>query len=173
MTYALVSTKIMKFSTTLNTYVDAFTNVSATFTAGSKIYSFNDRVVIVSPSTTTSVSVEVYLDQLGNLTQILSYTATSFISAPTVRLSPQLTKLLIHGRTSTTILQTDFYHIDYINLLTTSLTFPSSTVFDPAHIFTALEDKWLYVRQLASTLQTVVGGNIEYVYSIALDTILV
>jgi hypothetical protein len=36
-----------------------------------------------------------------------------------------------------------------------------------------LEENWLYVRQLASNLQTIVGGNQQFIYSIQYNVTLI
>ena len=55
--YALTAGNIMKYAASTNTYATVFSNVSAAFTAGSKITSYSNRIVIVSPATASSVSV--------------------------------------------------------------------------------------------------------------------
>lgn len=51
--------------------------------------------------------------------------------------------------------------------------FPTTAVFDPANVLVLLEEKWMYIRQLASGAQTVAGGNQEFTYYLSYDTIAV
>lgn len=95
-----------------------------------------------------------------------------FNSTPKIILSPQLTKLLIFGTTSSGLF-TDFYFLDYTNKLDQNLDFPTTSILDPVNTLVLLEENWLYIRQLASNKQTVLGGNQQFFYSIQYNITLI
>ena len=111
------------------------------------------------------------VDSNGNLTQVFSHASTGYSSAPSIQTSPFCTKILISGQNGSAF-STYFFFIDYSNQASTELIFPSTSVLDPANVRLLVDDSWLYVRQLASSLQSVSGGNLEYVYAIVFDSLI-
>lgn len=114
----------------------------------------------------------MFVDNGTVLTKILEVQYSTFTSAPQIILSPGLSKLLVFATTSSGLF-TDFYFLDYTNELYQNLDFPTTSVLDPANTLVLLEENWLYVRPLASSKQTVVGGNQQFIYSIQYNVTLI
>ena len=104
------------------------------------------------------------------MTELLNHASSGYDSAPTIKTSPQCTKVLIYGLVSAAA-QTNFFYVNYASLKNRVITFPASSIFDPASIGLDLQEDWLYVRQLASASQTFPGGNLEYVFALLLNAI--
>lgn len=66
----------------------------------------------------------------------------------------------------------NFYYVDFAGSTYEQIDFPTESVFDPLNVYMELEETWLYVRQLKSSLQTVTGGNQEFAYYIQYNSIL-
>ena len=171
--YAIVQTDIWKFdnSSTKGVYKSYLSNISSLFDANTVIQSYQSRLVIYTFSA-TSAFINVFADNGTVLTKILEVQYSTFTATPKIILSPGLTKLLVFGTTSSGLF-TDFYFLDYANKLYQNLDFPTTSVLDPANTLVLLEENWLYVRQLASSKQTVVGGNQQFFYSIQYNVTLV
>lgn len=171
--YALVQKEIWKFdnTSTKGTYKSYMTNISDLFDANTVVRSYQNRLILYTLSA-TSAFINVFGDNGTVLTKILEVQYTSFASTPKIILSPGLTKFIIFGTTASGLF-TDFYFIDYDNKLSQNLDFPTTSVIDPANTLVLLEENWLYVRQLASSKQTVAGGNQQFFYSIQYNVTLV
>lgn len=170
LTYAVLNGTIHKYSAASNSYTTVYTNVNLTLSANATVSSYSNRVV-VSDSGADTVTVKAYVfTSAANLTQILAHTSGNYSDSPIATLSPNLSKILIHGLASGN-LTTFFYYVDYTNLEYSVLNFPAESVFDASSIFLALEENWLYVRQLPSVNQKVTGGNRQFVYALLLNTI--
>jgi hypothetical protein len=98
-----------------------------------------------------------FSDNSTTLTLAASFSLT-YTSTPKVAISSELTKLAIYGKGASGA-NMNLYFIDYAGSTYETLEFPAETVLDPLNVYIALEETWLYVRQLASTLQTNLGGN--------------
>jgi hypothetical protein len=169
LTYVLQASAILKFSSGNTSYDSVYTFSNLTFSAGSMIQTYSNRIVVYS-TTASTANLNVFIDNSGTLTELLALAPTGFDSAPQVKTSSQLTKVLIYGLVSAAA-KTYFYFVDYTTSSNRVITFPTVAIFDPAAIGLILEDSWLYVRQLASGSQTIAGGNLEYIFAILLNTI--
>lgn len=67
--------------------------------------------------------------------------------------SPDLSKLIIYGLKGADLI-TNFYHFDFDSNTWLTISFPTDTILDNSNVFIALEENWLYIRQLESVLQT-------------------
>ena len=169
MTYALTATTILKYNSASPSYNLYHTFSGATFSSPSGISVSSGNVVAMSLSASTCKAYAL-ADNGSALTQFFNHSSTSYDSGCNIRVSPLLSKLLVYGVSSGN-LATYFFHLDFANQTSSTITFPSTSVFDPASIFIDVQDIWLYVRQLASGSQTVSGGNMEYVYQLIFNTI--
>ena len=169
----MVQKDIWKFdnSSARGTYKSYLTNISDLFDANTVVTSYEDRLILYT-SSATSAFINVIVDNGTVLTKILEVQYSTFTSVPKIILSPGLSKLLVFGTTSSGLF-TDFYFFDYTNELYQNLDFPTTSVLDPANTLVLLEENWLYVRQLASSKQTVVGGSQQFIYSIQYNVTLV
>ncbi len=160
MTYAVISTGILKYNATANAYHSFYSDANLTLSSNAKIYSSNNRIV-VSDVSSNIAEIYAFVDNSGSGTQAFTYSSTAtanFTAAPTVYVSPAMTKVLVYGVTSAGF-ETSFFYIDYAGLSSTELEFPVESVFDKNSVYLVLEEDWLYVRQLASGNQAVAGGN--------------
>lgn len=79
---------------------------------------------------------------------------SGFNATPKIALSPQLSLVVIYGASTTNASLNNIYYVDYNGKSINLLDFPQGAVFDPYNVYITLEETWMYVRQLASTLQT-------------------
>lgn len=150
----------MKYNQTSNTYQAIYSSLNTTFGDGSVIQSYNNRVIVYSINN-NNVFVEVYVESNSGIVQISSQSFT-FSATPSVSISSELTKLLIYG-VNGTALSTYLFFINYDQLSIQKLTYPTGTVVDPARYLAAVEENWLYIRQLNSSLSNA-GDNLEIAY---------
>lgn len=104
-----------------------------------------------------------FSDTGSALVKVLELRVQDFTADQKVILSPDLSKLIVYGSKGSTLI-TNFYHIDYANSAWVTINFPTKTIVDSANTFIALEENWLYIRQLESVLQT--DPYQQYSYSI-------
>lgn len=152
MKYAVSASDILKYNSSTNTYDSFYSNVNVTFSASAKIVSFNSSVV-VTDTTASSADVYAFVDNAGSAREAFRFSSDSLVNyttTPIVLVSPELTKVLVYGIANGTY-DARFYHINYNTLASASIDFPADCVFDPNRIHFALEEKWLYVRQLSSS----------------------
>lgn len=160
MTYAVTSTGILKYNATANAYSSLYSNANLTLSANAKIYSFSNKIVISDVSSNIA-EVYAFVDNSGSVSLVFSYSSTgtaNFTASPTVYVSSGVTKILVYGLTSSGF-ETSFYYIDYTTFSSKELDFPADSIFDRNNVYLALEEDWLYVRQLPSGSQPVSGGN--------------
>ena len=111
----------------------------------------------------------VFSDVNGLLVTIYDNSHLSFGSTPSITISPLLTKIVINGVVSNALYVRGF-HIDYTANTWKPISFPSEVIFDKSAVKIIVEENWLYIRQLKSSLRPS-GGNSEYIYNIQLNTI--
>ena len=111
----------------------------------------------------------VFADVNGTLVTIYDNSHLTFTGTPSITISPLLTKIVINGVVSGNLYVRGFY-IDYTANTWKSMSFPSEVVFDKSAVKIIVEENWLYIRQLKSSLRPS-GGNSEYIYNIQLNTI--
>ena len=168
MNYALTASAILKYSG--SSFTEVYSFVGLTLGATSTLSADGGNLLVVE-ATASDVQAFAFVDNNGNLTEVFTHTSAGYTSAPSVQTSPLCTKILISGKNGSAF-ATYFFFIDYAAQASTELTFPSSSVLDPANVRLLVDDSWLYVRQLASSLQSVSGGNLEYVYAIVFDSLI-
>ncbi len=125
-TYALVSGAIWKYNSTANAFNSYYSSSNLTFTSSSTIKSYSNRLIIYE-LTSSAANAMVFLDNTtsSSLSLISTISLSSFLAAPKVALSPQLSKLIVYGTRSNGTLYTSFYYFDYSKLTTSTLTFPT------------------------------------------------
>ena len=150
-TYALLSGSIWKYDATSNLN-KSYSTLNSTFTSGSQLLSYSTRIIVYQ-LTSLSALVNSFIDTGSALTQLPSIQMSGFKATPKIALSPQLSLVVIYGA-STNAALTNIYYIDYSDKTFDVLDFPEDAVFDPSSLYICLEETWMYVRQLASSLQT-------------------
>lgn len=166
--YAITINAAWKYNSSSKDYRQYLSNL--TFTSTTLVQSYNNSIITYS-ITANSVTINLYSDNGNSLTAIPSIQIAGFNSTPNIAISPRLSFLVIYGTSSSgSIIK--FYYVDYAGGKTKELNFPTEAVFDPAKLYISLEEAWLYVRQLKSTLQTTPGGNQEFSYAIQYNSIL-
>lgn len=150
--YQLFSGSIKKYSLSINGYQDYFTNLSTTYDASSIMRSSSKGLILyrISGGITDFIA---FSDTGSTLVKVLELQVTGFTANQKVIISPDLSKLIIYGSKGATLV-TNFYHIDFANTASVAINFPTEAIFDSNNLFIALEENWLYVRQLESGLQT-------------------
>lgn len=151
-TYALVAGSIWKYDSPNNVYKSYYSTLNSTFTSGSVIQSYN-KSIIVYKLTSSSALVNAFVDSGSSLALLPNMLVTGFIATPKIALSPQLSLVVIYGASTAKALNS-IYYIDYTDKSVDKLDFPEDAVFDPSSVYISLEETWMYVRQLASSLQT-------------------
>ena len=140
LTYGITSGQILKYNTTSKAYNAIYSSLNSSFTAGSIIKSYSNRIVVYKVSS-TSVLLDVFVDNNNAVTNITSTTSYTFTSSPKVSLSSQLTKILIYGvnGATTTSLKANLFFVNYTSKSIQTLTFPTETVLDPANFIALVE----------------------------------
>lgn len=112
LTYVLADTvgNIKKYSSATNTYSTVHTMVNVTLSASAKIASYSNRIIVYDISGST-VRIFTFVDNSNTFTQIFGLTFT-VTSGPKVIFSSQLTKVLFHGITNSS-LTAKFYYVNY------------------------------------------------------------
>lgn len=119
--------------------------------------------------TNTAASVTAFiLNSSNNAVTCLNYTFNSFTGQPIIQFSPQLTKVLIMGPVSFSN-QIDLFYVDYQNLTSQNISFPQSTIYNPATTYFYLEDRFIYIRQVQDP--SVTRDDQEFVYYFAKDIV--
>jgi hypothetical protein len=166
--YAITNNAIWKYNSSSRSYQQYLSGL--VIAANSLIQSYNNSVITFS-TTTNSATINIYSDNGNSLIAIPAIQLTGFNVLPKIVFSPRLSFVTVYGTTSSgSIIK--LYYVDYAAGKTNELNFPTEAVFDPANLYISLEEAWLYVRQLKSSLQTTVGGNQEFSYAIQFNSIL-
>lgn len=151
-TYAVVAGAIWKYDSSINSFRSNYSTLDSGFTAGTTIRSYNTRVVVSRLSSSRAL-VNAFIDTGSALTLLPSISLTGFKSTPKIALSPQLAMVSVYGASSTAAIS-KLYFIDYAEKSLDELDFPDEAVFDPSSLHIVLEESWMYIRQLASSLRT-------------------
>ena len=156
--YLFASGAIWKFSTSSNNFQNYFSNISSAFTSASALTTSGSNIVLYRLAFPTTY-LTVFTDTGSTLIKILDVQLNGYSATPRLAYSPNLNKVLVYGKSSSGPL-VSFYYINYTSTAYVQLDFPSSeAVVDGANMFVAIEEQWVYVRQLASSLQLTPGGN--------------
>ncbi len=152
LTYQLFAGSIKKYTAAIDGYKDYLTNLSTTYDANTVMRSSSNGLILyrINEFVTDLIA---FSDTGSTLVKVLELQVQNFTANQRVIVSPDLSKLIIYGSKGSTLI-TNFYHIDYAKNAWVSINFPTETILDSSSVFIALEDNWLYVRQLESSLQT-------------------
>lgn len=137
LTYVLTSNTVLKYTSSNSSYDVIHTLVNLTFTSQAIISSYNNRIVIAEVGASTA-SAFAFIDNSGVLTELLNHQSTGYDSTPTIKISPQCTKVFVYGLVSAAA-QTNFFYVNYANLQNIVITFPAASIFDPASIYFNLQ----------------------------------
>lgn len=129
LTYGITTTgQILKYNTTSKTYNAIYSSLNSSFTSGSIIQSYSNRIIVYKVSS-TSVLLDVFVDNNNTVTNITSTTSSyTFTSSPKISLSSQLTKILIYGvnvATTTSSIKANLFSVNYTSKAIQTLTFPT------------------------------------------------
>lgn len=156
-TYALVAGAIWKYDGSSNIYKSYYTSLNATFTSGSGLQSSGNNIIVYKMGSTSAL-VNAFTDSGSSLTILPIISISGYKSTPKIAVSPQLSLFAVYGASNSGAL-VSFNYIDFTGRTIDEVDFPTESIFDPLNVYICLEETWLYVRQLASTLQTIAGGN--------------
>lgn len=168
-TYVLADGVIWKYSASINAY-QSYYSVNSAFTAGTVLQSYSNSLIAYKLG--SSVLINAFIDNGSSLSLLPSIQLAGYSTTPKIAVSPQLSMIAVYGANSNSSASTNLYHADFSAKTVETVAFPSEAVLDPSNMFVSLEETWLYVRQLASPLQTTPGNNKEFAYSIQYSSIL-
>ena len=152
LTYQLFSGSIKKYTASVDGYKDYLTMLNTTYDSFTIMRSSSNRLVLyrINGGFTDLIA---FSDTGSTLVKVLELRVQDFTANQRVILSPDLSKLIVYGSKGSNLVA-NFYYIDYANSGWVAINFPTKTILDSSKVFIALEDNWLYIRQLESPLQT-------------------
>lgn len=122
-TYVIVSSTIWKYNATSLRYVSYYSSLNATITSSCTLKTYANGLVIYQTSS-SSAYVNAFTDNSTSLALFADTSLVSFLATPKVALSPQLSKLIVYGKTSGGI-SVNFYYFNFTGSSATSITFPT------------------------------------------------
>ena len=152
LTYQLFAGSIKKYTASVEGYQNYLTSLSTTYDANTVMRSSSNRLILYRINGLVTDLI-AFSDTGSTLVKVLEIQVKDFTADQKVIISPDLSKLIVYGSKGSTIIA-NFYHIDYASNAWVTINFPTKTIVDSSKTFIALEDNWLYIRQLESTLQT-------------------
>lgn len=159
LTYQLFTTSIKKYSLSINGYKDYLTNlanitnVNVTYDASTIMRSSSNGLILYRINGGI-IDLVAFADTGSTLAKVVELQVTGFTATnQQVIISPDLSKVIIYGSKGASLIS-NLYHIDFAKKTWVSIDFPTEAIFDSSNVFIALEENWLYIRQLESGLQT-------------------
>jgi hypothetical protein len=161
LTYALDSIGIWKFDPQANNFIQYYVSQFNDLDNSTIIIASDPALILYSRTCIYTLAISG-----NNLIPVFNMSISNTILNPNFSFSASLRNLVIYGPSSTnTYIYTILgFCIDYSKLTYQNITIPTSYITDITKTKILIEDDWIYIRQLNSSIYQ--NGNLEIIYGL-------